>query len=224
MTKVVKAKNTKKRPTVVSLGFDISMACVAGCAKMYDSTLNKMRGPVWNIRRWDVQTDFYTRMDEAVRAHDHVLDLMEKLHGIITDVGQVWIAVEEPWAPGYVKQAQSAWLKQQAQIQGAFLGGLIRYGYPHINEVGTKSWRSTVAKDMDMKQNKEFDKWTVKEWVEEVYGEKPWPDLIYKSGLGLVPKPKTSKAKATQPDDRFDATGVMEWCWDEAHKELKIKK
>lgn len=212
----------KPRPTVVAVGWDISMSVFAGCAKMYDGVLNKMRGPVWYEHRFDWEDDFNTRMASAARAHEHILDLIGVLGGAIFDRDQIFIGVEEiPF--GYMGKGASKRIRQQCQIQGAFLSGICRWGW-NPWEVNVKNWRSVIADDFEMKQNKEFDKWTVVEWVKEVYPDVPdWPDLI-SSAKGLKPKPSTSTAKPQQPDDRYDSTGIMEWVWDRAMQETKLKK
>lgn len=225
--KPVKAKpKIKKKPTIVAVGIDVSMSSIAGAAIMHDSILQTMRGPVWHVQRWKQSDDYFKRMVFAAKAHDFVFDLVCKMHGAIFDLDEIWIAVEEPWPWGVVKRAQSGWLKQQAQIQGAFLASLARYGYPNLFEVNIPDWQSRIASDLDMKWSKKdgFTKWTIKEWAQEVYPEIPdWPDLIRKTNVGLVAKPKSSNAKPVQPDDRFDATGLMDWAFEEAQKSLKVK-
>lgn len=218
--KPIKAVPKKgKNPSVICLGFDVSMSSIAGAARMYDSVLNKHRGPFWYIKRWQTDTPYFERMRDAVQCHDIVDELLVGLHGLVKNIEEVHIGIEEPWPLGLVKRAQSGWLKQQAQIQGAFIAGLLKWGYPNIYEVSIPTWQALVANDMDMKWSKKdgFDKWTIKEWAREVYpGIPDWPDLI-RDKNGLKPQPKSSVAKPVQPDDRYDSTGIMELTWEYAH-------
>lgn len=216
-----KIKKKKKQPTLVVIGIDTSMSSMAACAKMWDGTLQKFRGPVWHIKRWQKDDPYWDRMMFAAKAHDFILDTVVKMKGAIFDIDEIFIGVEEPWTYGEVGRGRSGYLKQQAQIQGAFFGGLIRWGYPNIFEVSIPAWQALVADDLDMKRSKKsgWDKFTIKEWVREIYPEAPdWPDLIQHSKKGKIPQPESSVAKPVQPDDRYDATGIMTWTWDEAQK------
>jgi hypothetical protein len=225
---VAKVKPLKKepympRPSVLACGFDISMSVIAGSAKMYDGVLNRMRGPVWYEYRFKPEDDYFTRMRIASIAHEHILDMVCQIKGCVFELDEIHIAVEEPVPFGMIKKGNSQSIKQQIEINGAFLGGLCRWGYKNLYQVNVKTWRGLVAEDFEMKQNKEFDKFTVVEWAKELYPDIPdWPDLI-RTNKGLVAKPKTSVAKPAQPDDRYDATGIMEWCFDTVAKENKLK-
>ena len=59
-------------------------------------------------------------------------------------------------------------------------------------------------------------KFRAKQWAEyhsKWYGGKMvenWPDII-ESSKGKKPRPEGSRARAVQPDDRYDALGCMEW-------------
>lgn len=217
---VTKAKPKKtKRQTVLAMGFDTSTYSIAGCAMLYDALLDKTKGPVCIIHRWTKEDHFYKRLADATKAHEFVIDLLTKLRGVVSDVNDIYIGVEEPWPYGMVKMQSSAFLQQQAQIHGAFLGGLTRWGYPNVEAVNVSHWHAPVAGDLDMKNPRKegFDKWTVRAWAEEIYGPFNWPDLIYRQNIGLISKPKTSRAKPVQPDDRYDAIGIMQYVWDKVH-------
>jgi hypothetical protein len=197
----------KQKPWV-AIGFDVSMSSFAGAGYMYDALLDRERGPAvkWTRFKGD---HYYDRCTAAARGHEMVLDIIGQLKGV-PDFEHVYIGIEEPWPFGLVKRAQSGWLKQQAQIQGIFLGSLLRFGFTNIFEVNTKTWQKSVGEDMGMKLNKDFTKWTVKEWAMKAYGVEDYPDLIQTKN-GKQPQPKTSKAKPIQTEDVYDAVGIMDW-------------
>lgn len=199
------------KPTWVVVGVDISLTSMSGAMMMYDGLLDRMRGPSVHAVRWERDVDFFSRMDQAARSANFILDLMSGIGGVIAHPDQMFIGVEEPWPAGIVKRAESGWLRQQAQIQGAFISGLVRFGYRNVYEVNAQSWRALVAHELGMKVNREFDKWTVKEWAIDAYSLPDLPDLIDNRKRGLIPKPPTSKAKPRQPDDIYDACGIMAW-------------
>ena len=137
------------------------------------------------------------------------------------EADNMWVGVEEPWPAGIVRRAESGWLRQQAQIQGAFLGGLRRWKYEHIFEVNAQSWRKAVADDLGVKVNREFTKWTVKDWALSAFtGVPDLPDLIKHDKRGLISKPDTSKAKPVQSNDIYDALGIMAWMQNEREFEV----
>jgi len=219
--KALPVKKKERKPTLVVVGVDCSMSSIAACASMWDGTLQKNRGPTWNIKRWKKDDPYWNRMKYAAKAHDFILDTVSQMKGAIFDLNEIFIGIEEPWGFGEISSGRHGFLKQQAQIQGAFFGGLIRWGYPNIFEVSIPAWQGMVAADFDMKRSKKdgWDKWIVKQWVKEVYADVPdWPDLIYDSKIGLKPKPKTSVAKAKQPDDRYDATAIHDWTYEYVQK------
>lgn len=201
-------------------GIDISMATISGAMLIYDSVLDKMRGPGVFSVRWEKPVHFLDRLGQASRAHDFMLDLMHAAAPITLPTQNVWIGVEEPWPAGIVKRAESMWLRQQAQIQGAFMGGLARYGFTHVYEVNAQNWRKRVADDLGVKVNRDFTKFIVKEWAMDAYGIEDRPDLIRHNTRGLIAKPDTSKAKPVQPDDIYDACGLLAWMDDTRMSEL----
>ncbi len=113
---------------------------------------------------------------------------------------------------------QSNTLKQQGQYTGAFLGSVLRYGYPNLFEVHNQTWLKPVRADLGIGRP---DKWDVKRWAIEYYRLPDLPDLIQHSKLGKIPRPETSKAKAVQPDDIYDACGIMAWLQDLVQEQLE---
>jgi hypothetical protein len=210
-----KKKLYKAKPTWVCVGIDMSLSSIAGCAFMSDGILDKMRGPAIYSNRWERGTHYFDRMKYASKPEIFLRSLVSGLRGAVAECDQIFIAIEEPWPMGYAKQGNSAWLKQQAQLQGAFVGGLLRYGYTNIYEINSESWKKLVAADIGFKgrRTKEF-KWNVKEWAIHDWGLPELPDLI-QSKDGLKPKPVTSRAKPAQPEDVYDACGCMNWMLNE---------
>jgi hypothetical protein len=181
----------------------ISIACEA-----YDSVLDKLLGPVTKSVRWERNVHYYERMAVASKAHNLILDAVSGTGVVQMAADKVFIAIEEPWPMGIVKRAKSGWLKQQAQIQGAVLGSLLRYGWQNIYEVNNQAWKNIVRMDLEMGK---VDKFDVKAWALALYPNLPdLPDLI-ESSKGLIPRPANSKAKAKQPDDIYDAVAIMSW-------------
>lgn len=204
-----KLKLGRKRRTVVALGFDLSLASVAGAAKMKDGPLDKMKGPVWVRHPWMKETPHFEKLKYLARGSDFVHILLNELNAI-AELPEIYIGVED--LPPRVMNANR--YREQAELLGAFVGSLLRYGYFNVQLVNVKQWQALVAGDIGVKVNKDFDKWTVKNWAREVYDAPKWPDLIRSGKHGLIPKPKGSKAMPEQPDDRYDCTGIMDYVWD----------
>jgi hypothetical protein len=201
-----------REPTWMVVGFDISMSSISGAAMMFDGLLDKIKGPAVVNERWSREIHYFDRLKVAAKAENFIYDLMSGLKGAVVEWDQVFIAVEEPWPMGIVKKAESGWLKQQAQIQGTFIGGLIRAGFTNVYEVNAQSWKKVVADELGVKVgvSKDF-KWVVKKWAIETYGLEDLPDLIKNDKLGLIPKPEKSRAKPIQPEDVYDAMGLCAW-------------
>jgi hypothetical protein len=140
---------------------------------------------------------------------------------------RVYIAIEEPWFYGAVKNAESAWLKQQAEVAGAFKGGLARFGYLNIYEINNSQWHATLRKDgiefgkaargtpaKEKAAVRERNKFLVKEWAMQAFGLPDLPDLVRsKSGAKII-RPESgfgAKAKAVQPNDFYDAAACAAW-------------
>jgi len=216
-------------------GFDVSMSCIAGAAIAWDRITGKHKGPVFVEHRWTKEDHYFDRLKVAAKSHELMFDIIGEFH-LALPLEKIFIAVEEPWPFGMVKGGESGWLKQQAEISGAFLGGLIRYGYENVSQMNTIRWRTVVAEDLGITTHhskwkdpklcatyncnpKDAGKFRTKQWAynpgyafmgmfsEEVPG---WPDIIHSNKLGNIPRPENSRARAIQPDDRYDALAI---CW-----------
>jgi hypothetical protein len=214
------AGRSKSKPAWIACGVDISMSSIAVAAIGYDATLKKLRGPSLHTLRWQSEHDYLDRLKQAARAENLIQDAVSGLKFFVSSADDIFIAVEEPWPMGLVKRAQSAYIKQQAQMSGAFLGGLMRYGYSNVFEINYQTWLNVVRAELDetIPNNKEA-KWKVKRWAIEAFGVPDFPDLI-QSKHGKIPRPEKSVAKAVQPEDIYDALGIMEWMRVEAEEQL----
>lgn len=199
------------------VGVDVSLTSISGAMLCYDAILDKMRGPGLFSIRWERPVHFFDRLAQAAKAYDFMLDLMAKCGPMTIPQTNIWIGVEEPWPAGIVRKAESGWLRQQAQVQGAFIGGLVRHGYTRVYEVNAQSWKNPVRAELDKGK---IDKWDVKTWAMEAYDVPDLVDLIDHSTRGLIPRPDNSKAKARQPDDCYDALGILAWMHDTREAEV----
>jgi hypothetical protein len=236
---VVKKKaNVWKKAGWMICGFDVSMSSIAGAAIAFDSTLRRILGPATVIHRYTKDDDYFQRMLDVSKAHNFIQELQKELK-VVIEPDDVHIAIEEPWAFGQIRAGFSNALKQQAQISGSFMGGLLRYGFSHIFEINNQSWRKLVADDLgitthhtkwkDPALTQRFNcapdntgKFRAKQWVLDIMNHDwnipDWPDLVQNSKLGLIPRPENSKAKATQSDDRYEALAMMQWLRQELKK------
>jgi hypothetical protein len=240
-----KHRRATRSQTWVACGFDTSMSSLAGAAVGFDNSLGKLLGPVFTMRRWPKDTHYFTRLKDSARAPDLVHELIGQL-GMTPEIDEIFIAQEEPFPSGMVGRMQSNALKQQAEISGAFLGGLVRYGYAQIFQIGNHQWRQIVARDLGITihhskwrspelaaeyncKPTDSGKFRSKQWAynpgyafQAAYSEEVpnWPDIIESSKLGKIPRPEGSKAKATQPDDRYDALAIMQWMVEELERGL----
>lgn len=211
------AKSTRlagqARPSWACLGFDTSLSALAGVAFGYDGPLDKYKGPTVFTERWNEGQHYFDKMKFLARGENAVLDLLAGLNmNIATD--DIHIGIEEPFPLGMAKRMESSYIKQQAQVHGAFLGALLRYGFVNVYEVNNQRWK-TAAIDDGAPQALRKDKWEVKLWAMSAYGLPDLPDLINRKG-GKVPRPEGSVAKAIQPEDVYDACGVLNWVRAEA--------
>jgi hypothetical protein len=216
------------------LGGDISMSSIAMAGIGYDATLKKLKGPEFMYLRWEKDDEYFDRLKEAANAHMLIEALLTEL-GLILNLDEIFIAQEEPWPVGMVMRGgASSWLKQQAEISGAFLGGLVRWGYTNVSQINSIRWRKMIADDLEITTHhskwrspelalqynckpSDSGKFRAKEWAlnsgyafQGVFPEEipDWPDII-SSKDGNKPRPEGSVAKAVQPDDRYDALAVM---------------
>lgn len=228
-------------------GFDISMSSIAGAAIGYDETLKKFRGPAFVYVRWEKDDEYFDRLKEANHAEQHIGGLIEEL-GMILEMKEIYVAQEEPWPVGMIRGGASGWLKQQAEISGAFLGGAMRWGYTNVAQMNSIQWRKMIADDLGITTHhtkwkspelaqyfncapKDSGKFRAKEWALDIgyttmagsgfETEIPiWEDIIH-SKDGNKPRPEGSVAKAIQPDDRYDALAVM-WSYYMELRELGL--
>lgn len=221
----------KERPDKgwMVVGFDTSLSALSACAIAYDKILNQYKGPVFQTLRWDTSVEYFERIKDSSKSHELVLDLLMKLSLTLSN-DEIWIAQEEPWPMGMITGKTSGHLKQQAEISGAFLAGLVRWGYPNIAQMNTTHWRQVVAKDLGitihhtkwrsgelaLKYNclpKDSGKFRSKQWARGFpKGEFPnlipdFPDIIH-TRAGNTPRPEGSVAKAIQPADEYDALAI----------------
>lgn len=151
---VAKAKAKKKIPKPYALrnhgwmvtGFDISLSSMAGAAIVYDKALNKFKGPYFATVRWTKEDHYFDRLVAAVKSHELVLNL-QALAKVSLRTDEVFIAQEEPFPPHgkFMAKGTSQSLKQQAEISGAFMGGVLRYGFREFWQFSNMTWRSMVA-------------------------------------------------------------------------------
>lgn len=211
------------------VGFDTSLSALSASAIAYDAILGKFKGPVFRTLRWDTSIPYFERIKDASKSHELVLDLLGQLKLTLSNE-EIWIAQEEPWPMGMPMGKSSGHLKQQAEISGAFLAGLVRWGYPNIAQLNTTHWRMMVAADLGitihytkwrspelaLKYNclpKDSGKFRSKQWARSFPRENfpnAVPDLpdIIKTKAGNTPRPEGSKAKAIQPADEYDALAI----------------
>lgn len=220
-----KPKKVKGKPyrTVewLCIGADVSMSSISlgGIAKTKEG---KMRVGAVTLR-WEKGTDYFTRLKGAAKCHDIVHELCINMR-VQAELDEIHIAVEEAVAIGYLKRAQSAWVKQQLQISGAFLGGLVRWGYFDIREIQAQQWQKHVADDLGITTHhtkwsptKKEGKFRAREWIEQFHPkwDGHWPDLIKDEKLGLISRPEGRKAQAVQSDDRYEALAMAHWMREE---------
>jgi hypothetical protein len=235
-----------------AVGFDISMSNIWAAAFGWDNVLKKYKGPVFAGFRWERNTHYFERLRDAVTAAELVWDTTSTL-GMFLETDQIYIAQEEPFPPhsGFLKRAVGTAIKQQAEISGAFLGGLLKAKYTQIYQMGNTEWRKLVADEISEATGEDVTihfskfrspalaeryncninnsgKFRAKQWALDVLApwvgqttgnEIPdWPDII-SSKHGNIPRPETSRAKAIQPDDRYDALAVCWAMWDRLKQE-----
>lgn len=191
-----------------SVGIDISLSSISGAMTVYDALMDELKGPGLHQVRWERPVHFLDRLAQATQAGNFVLDLLSETCSASIPLDRFWIGVEEAWPAGIVKKADSRWLRQQAQVQGAFMGGLRKYGYTKVEEVNAQLWKNPIREETGIGRP---DKWDVKKWALESFAVPDFPDLIKHGTRGLIPKPDTSRAKPVQPDDRYDALGILEY-------------
>jgi hypothetical protein len=214
-----KSDRVRASKSWAAIGVDTSMTSIAVVGIGYDSVLDKMVGPQHTEVRWLPETDYYKRLSDAAKAHELILDVVHKLW--VINPANVFIAIEEPFFYGAVKRQQSSWLKQQAEVSGAFKGGLARYGYLNIYEINNAQWAKALREEGVLVYTNRKDpdrKWKVKEWAIQAFGLPDLPDLVAsKSGAKII-RPESgygAKAKPVQPNDIYDAAACCAWMMNE---------
>jgi hypothetical protein len=247
--KVKLAVPVKRSKGWAALGFDLSTSSIAGCLLGYDATLDRFTGPHFLMRRWTKEDHYFSRLQMAAQAEEHIHDLLSDAK-LFLELDEIYIAVEEPFPPhsGFTGRGNSQSLKQQAEISGAFLGGLMRYGYRELYQIGNHQWRKIIADDLGITihhtkwkdpalaeiyncKPTDTGKFRAKQWAFHELGVAPalaqigfpeeipdWPEIIKTDKDGKVPRPETSRAKALQPDDRYDALAMSVWMMNELKK------
>ena len=217
------------------------MSSLAGAAVGYDKTLGQLKGPVFVMKRWSKDDHYFDRLRDCARSSELVHELVGQL-GITPETDEIFIAQEEPIPYSMIGKMQSGYMKQQIEISGAFLGGLLRFGYNQLAQISHNDWRGVVARDLGITTH--YSKWKDPALV-KIYNCKPadtgkfrakqwamlkgagsgepeipdWPDII-SSKDGKIPRPEGSKAKAIQPDDRYDALAIMQWMVEDLERGL----
>lgn len=220
----------EKQSTYVACGFDVSTYSIAGAAFAWDNVLKQNLGPVAVVKRWEKGTDYFTRLADAARGVELVHALIAQLK-MIPERDDVYIAIEEPFSFGQHKSFNSNSLKQQAQISGSFLGGLVKYGYDHLFEINNVWWRQIVAAELGItthfskwNPDKKIGKFRAKQWVENKWpGRFDFPDLIDHPKRGLIPKPADSRARARQSDDRYEAIAMATYMREEIERTRAVR-
>jgi hypothetical protein len=228
-------------------GFDTSLSSIAGAAFAYDAVLRKFKGPVFKTVRWQKEDDYFSRLKDAVKSHEIVFDLM----GLLTvnmEPDEIFIAQEEPWPMGIPMGKTSGFLKQQAEISGAFLGGLMKYRYTNVAQINNTRWRTMIANDLGITihhskwrspelalrfncRPADSGKFRSKEWALDHWNRlnegnifpgviPDLPDIIERA-QGKMPRPEGSTAKAVQPEDAYDALAVA-WTYIGELVEMKV--
>lgn len=202
----------------VAVGADVSLYSISlgGIAMTADG---KVRTAKAVKHAWEKDYDYFLRMKEAAKPEYFMFDLFSALK-VEPELEQVYVAVEEAVSFGHIQRHASNAIKQQIQISGAFIGGLLRYGYKDIYEIQANSWRKLVAEDLGItthhtkwNPDKKVGKYRAQQWVEKFHPkwDGHWPDMIRSTKRGLITRPENSKAKGEQSDDRYEALAIAWW-------------
>lgn len=221
----------------VAVGIDVSFSSisVAGMARLQNGKVRRARALTV---RWERSTDYYTRMIGAAKGHEILFDVFKRLK-VMPELDQVHIAIEEAVSIGQLQRmgklaGAGQVTKQQLQISGALMGGLLRWGWQNIYEIQAQQWQKIVADDLEISTHyskwgnveylslpthfppvakKSVGKYRAWQWVEQFHPkwDGKWPDMIGHSKRGLIHRPEKSHAQGVQSDDRYEALGIMEW-------------
>lgn len=209
----------------VCVGIDTSYYGISmgGIAKTEDGKIRT--GAV--SRRWTRETHYFDRLAEASKSHEIMQELFATMK-IEVNLDEVFIAQEEPAAISHMQKGASQVIKQQLEISGALLGGLLRWGWKNIWQIQAQQWQKYVATDLGITTHhtkwnptKKEGKFRAKEWIEKFHPtwDGHWPDIISNSKLGMIPRPDSSTAKGIQSDDRYEALAMANFMRKELKKE-----
>lgn len=206
------------------VGADTSMSAIAVTAIGFDATTGKMTDCQYADMRWTTDDDDYLqRLADAAGGHNLVLDVLRKLW--VIEPERTFIAIEEPFPMGLANSGRvkfkSAWIKQQSEVSGAFLGSLYRYGFHNIFQINVQQWRKVLTDSGVTIRKMPEGKWDIKAAMIERYGLPDLPDLVNSKKGSKIPRPESgygAKAKAVQPMDTYDAAAVMFWMETEARR------
>lgn len=210
----------------VCVGIDLSLSGVALAGSSLDKITGEIKGPEFFSYRWGKGTHYFDRISDCVGSNIFIEEIQTRL-GVIIELDDVYIAIEEPWPMGMVRKLQSVTLKQSAELQGAFIGGLLKYGYRNVFQINNMAWKGIIAEELEISNSpigfnyeenpyqyapsgKGSGKWRAKEYGLKL-GLPDWPDIISSHKQGKIPRPESSKAKAQQPDDRYDSYAMLKW-------------
>lgn len=211
----------------VCVGIDSSYYSISagGIAKTKDGKIRVAAV----ARRWDRNTDYWKRIEEAAKGHELLHELFAALK-IEPNLDEVYIVHEEPVAISHFRKGASQVAKQQMEIGGALLGGLLRWGWKNLWQIQAQQWQKPVADDLGITTHhtkwnptKKEGKFRAKDWIKEFHPkwDGHWPDLISHNKLGLIVKPETSRAQGVQSDDRYEALAMANFMRLELKKEKK---
>lgn len=204
------------------IGIDLSLHTLALASLAWDSVLRKWMGPSFVVIRWNKNDHYFDRLRELSRPEQFIADLQTEMK-LLVEPSQVYIAIEEPWPTAMVGRGNSNTLKQQAEMNGALMAGLLRYGFSNVYQINNQWWKQVIADDLGITPH-----WTSfgkglegkmrsKQWALDSRRDwrKPvpvWPDIIEdKKNGGRMPQPEESRAQPLQPDDRYDALAMAKW-------------
>jgi len=209
----------------VCVGIDSSYYSISigGIAKTKDG---KIRAAAV-ARRWDRKTDYFKRLHDAAMVHELLHELFAALK-VEPDLDEVYIVHEEPVAISHFQKGASQVVKQQMEIGGALLGGILRWGWKNVWQIQAQQWQKPVAEALGITTHhtkwnptKKEGKFRAKEWIEKFHPkwDGHWPDIISHGKLGMIPRPDSSKARGQQSDDRYEALAMASFMRGELKKD-----
>jgi hypothetical protein len=218
----------KFRESWVALGVDTSVTAMSMVATGYDGVLDRLVTPSYGEIRWMPEVDWFDRLGQAARGHLLLLDVMARMPEV--PLSRVYLACEEPFHYGAMQRQVASFAKQQAELAGAFKGSLVRYGITNIWEINNSQWYAVLRRDgVEFESTRGLtgtakklaqlaNKMRVKTWAMAAYGLPDLPDLVESKSGAKIPRPESgpgANRRAIQPNDVYDAAGVLAWLVDE---------